>query len=237
MYLSAKHGGSLTLSLGRRDYLVKNTSTIIIGDFTIMKRKENRQKVQRLFVVGAGASYSATATSVPDSATQTPLDKDFCQRILDLDYQRPSWVKTACESTKQEWKDHHPMHRFGLEQAITTQLGHLEFIRAVHPRRKAITIPDYLNDVAHLISFVLRKAREKPSKPYAQLVSKVFPDGFDAQDYPDRIITFNYDDLLDKHLLERFNIDQIYFDTIKKSPNRPQRRSVYFPHPFLLIRQ
>jgi len=201
-----------------------------------MKRKENRLKVRRLFVLGAGASYSASSSTGGSPERRTPLDKDFCRTISDLIPERPVWVRPSKEFIVKEWKDHAPFESFGLEQAIIRQLGHLEFIDAIHPRRRNTALTDfvYLNHLSHLICFTLRKGREKKNGPYKEFSNKIFPNDVNFNQLRDRVITFNYDELLEKHLLSRFDIGQIYFDRLRNSQSSGDRRSERYPDPLVV---
>jgi hypothetical protein len=199
-----------------------------------MKRKENRQKINRLFILGAGASYSATRKN--ELHKQAPLDKDFCINVCNLSISRPRWVNDSKEFLLKEWKDHIAFKDYGLEQAIIRQIGHLEFIDAIHPRRKKdeVNVINYLNNLSHIICYMLRSASEIKNGPYEKFVSKVFPANSQISDINDRIITFNYDELLDKHLTRKFPVEEIYFDKLKKSQTARNRRSEKFDHPLLI---
>ncbi len=200
-----------------------------------MKSKNQRLKVKRLFVLGAGASYSATASRAMASKKQSPLDKDFTNRLLNLEVGKPYWVNKSRDIVNRFWKYHKPMTDFGLEQAIIIQIGHLEFVRAIQPwrRRKGAREFDYLTHLSHLICWVLRQTRESSTGIYNKFASKVFSD-MEAVQVPDRIITFNYDDLLDNHLLKYFTAQQVYFDTIKDFRTQSSSGGVEFKHPLLL---
>jgi hypothetical protein len=201
-----------------------------------MKRKENRLNVRRLFVLGAGASHSASTSAGGSPERRTPLDKDFCRMISELDPDRPVWVGPAREYIVREWKDHVPFEEFGLEQAIIRQLGHLEFIDAIHPRRRNTAVTDfkYLNRLSHLICFTLRRGREKKDGPYRHFAEEVFPEEQAFGQLRDRVITFNYDELLDKHLLSRFDIRQVYFDRLCETQSSVDRRAEHYPNPLVV---
>jgi hypothetical protein len=62
-----------------------------------MRRAANRFDVDKLFVFGAGASSCATGHQRTEK--RAPLDKDFCQRILDLEVTRPQWVQELRHGT------------------------------------------------------------------------------------------------------------------------------------------
>ena len=202
----------------------------------IMRDKQNRFDVKTVFVLGAGTSYSATLTSGSETATTTPLDATFCKRISDLNYQRPGWVAEAVHELELNWKDHLGFSSFGLESAIIRHLSHLKFYDSIHRRRRArLSSPEYIDTLAHLITFVLRRCKESRSEVFRKFVSHVFPTRQRALDPgSNRIITFNYDDLLDKHMLKRFSPQLMYFDSIKSRVNDTNRRTTKNENPLLI---
>lgn len=202
-----------------------------------MLTEKHRLKVDKLFILGAGASYSASKGASSVIQSKSPLDKDFCKRILSLEPQRPGWVSQSVDFIKKYWKDDKELDTFGLEQAIIRQMGHLEFIDSINKlkkRRGAISESDYLNHVSHLICFVLKAAKDAQGSPYRKFANNVFPHNLKAADQKNRIITFNYDCLLDKHILEKFLIQEVYFDKIKERSSQNNRRVIQFEHPLLI---
>lgn len=201
-----------------------------------MKRPENRLKVKQLFVFGAGASYSASSGSGKSATGMSPLDKDFCARISTLDYERPAWVKDAKDYLTSHWKDHVAFQSLGLEQALLKQLSHLEFINAIHKRKRTDGVNEatYLNHLAHIVCFILSKCRETKNEPYKKLVKHLFPTTLKADDHKNRIITFNYDVLADSHLVKRFGVERVYFDKMGSEQGECRRNKGKFNNPFLL---
>lgn len=201
-----------------------------------MKQKKNRFKVERLFIFGAGASYSASSAIGAKPERQTPLDKDFCERIERINSAKPIWVQSSQDYVLKEWKDHTSFNRFGLEQAIILQLGHLEFIDAIHPRRRTTSVTDFqwLNKLSHLICFILRKGREAKEGPYQRFVKKVFQHDLPFDKIKDRVVTFNYDEMLDAHLIKRFGVKKLYFDQLKETQAESDRRDELCDHPLLI---
>ncbi|BAZ92643.1 polyribonucleotide nucleotidyltransferase [Thiohalobacter thiocyanaticus] len=199
-----------------------------------MKRKENRKRVKRLFIFGAGASYGASAARGGKPERQTPLDIQFCQRIEQLDTQKPTWVSNSRDFILKEWKDHVQFSTLGLERAIIRQMGHMDFIDGIHPRRKKnnVSKANYLNSLSHLICYVLRRAKEPKNSLYKALADKYFSN--DIDDIDDRIITFNYDELLDNWLLHMHTPQSLYFDRIKRSKEAANRRTIKCDHPLMI---
>jgi len=186
-----------------------------------MLRKEHRLKVRRLFVLGAGASFRVSSGAGASEERQAPLDRDFCRRLAKVKVIKPKWVGPCRDFVQSKWLDEKPFDEFGLEQAVLRQLGHLEFIDAIHPRRRNTSLTDfeYMNELSHLICFVLRRARENTNGAYRRFADKVFPSGKTASDIQDRVITFNYDELLERNLFKRFDVREIYFDQLSDAPS------------------
>jgi hypothetical protein len=191
-----------------------------------MKQAKNRFNVKRLFIFGAGASCCATSTMGDEK--KAPLDKEFCGRIQTVDALKPLWVKQSKDLILKAWRDHLPFDDFGLEQAIIRHFGHTEFKRAIHKRANLNMISDgeYINHLAHLICYVLRKAREGTKAPYEKFAHNLFDSN------QDRIITFNYDELLDQHLLNDHSKQELYFDRIDVSEHG--QRAEKHPNPILI---
>lgn len=200
-----------------------------------MKQKKNRCKVRRLFVLGAGASFSASSAVGALPEKQTPLDKDFCKRICELEVVKPGWVGPTRDYLLKEWRDHVPFEEVGLEQAIIRQIGHLEFIGAIHRRRRNKEVDDfqYLNKLSHIVCYALRRGREAKVGYYKQFAEKAFGT-LSAPEVEDRVVTFNYDELLDQHLLSSYSVKQIYFDKLKERQDEGRRRAEQFENPLLV---
>lgn len=202
-----------------------------------MRNKKNRADLDKLFILGAGASLAASkinhrSNKIP--TYQSPLDSEFPIRISALDLQRPNWVAEAKEKVVSNFRPDGEFEDFGLEQSIIRQLGLLELFESLHPRRSRnqISPQKWLNLLSHLICTILRRARENRSKPYKTLIDKYFPSDKPIEELSNRIITFNYDTLLDDHLLEDRDITDIYFDTIRSRRDRPSKAKQN--HPLLL---
>jgi len=192
--------------------------------------KKNRYKVDRIFILGAGASRCASTDK-----RKTPLDSEFCEELYKLDLQIPLWVPKSRDIVCNSWNYPTEFFDMKLEQVVLKQVSHYEFIDAIHPRKRQTTIDSvkYLNHVSHLITFLLRRARENSRKLYKSFSSSVFPHD-DVSRNTDRIITFNYDDLLDKYLINRFSKQEIYFDRFKESRYDSYYRNEAFDSPLLI---
>lgn len=183
-----------------------------------------------LFVFGAGASFCATQGRAEQA--QAPLDKDFCSRLESLNVTRPAWVNNSRDTIKNAWKDHIPFSSHGLEQAIIRHLGHTEFRQAIHKRARQGVLSDaeYLNQMAHLICHTLRKTKENSKTPYGNF----FKQHFNNKKPTNRVLTFNYDDLLDKYFLEKYSSQQVYFDRFDTGSIRVKKHRAKYPDPLLI---
>ncbi len=199
---------------------------LIRGD--IVRTSARRLKVRRLFLLGAGASFAASG----GGSKSTPLDKDFTAAICALEStSRPKWIASTVRKSVRAWLDHVALSDFpGLEAAIGRQLGHLEFRGAMHPRRlrNATTDSEWLTDIVHLMCRRLSTSTNS-GNTYRDFANKVYPVNVGVDEYKDRVVTFNYDTLLDTHLLSRFSAKRVYFDRINDG-----KAKVPFDNPLLI---
>lgn len=165
---------------------------------------------------------------------QAPLDLEFAARIASLDLERPNWVSGARDRVTQSFRPPGEFQGYRLEEAILRQLGLLELLAALNPRRSRDQIDqtDWLELITHLMCVVLRRTREGNARLYRQLAGTYFPAGTPIPDLNNRIITFNYDTLLDRHLLDDRLATDVYFDQIRERRDRASRVSQ--PNPLLL---
>ena len=188
-----------------------------------MRTKRRRLPVDKLFVLGAGASFSATRpnasyTSEFPPQRQTPLDKHFTGVLSKLESRQSAWVNNSVETIKNSWRDHIAFSGLGLEEAVLTQSANMKFASAIRPRRQrnSIEFENFMNHLVHLIAFYLRRSRQGTLGVYDQFVNEFFAN----DETENRIITFNYDDVLDRVLSRNFSNKDIYFSKIKPSQNR-----------------
>ena len=201
-----------------------------------MRNKARRYNVDKLFILGTGASYAASRRS-RESTLEAPLDRDFASRILEIGESttRPMWIKEAATRIHSEWKQHDHFVDAALEDAIARHLGQSEFLDSIHSkrRRNARSATDWLVDVVHLMNVVLGSAKES-NHVYKDFCSKVFPDEQSARHARHWVVTFNYDTMLDQHLLRRFSLKEVYFDKLKASRGESLRGRAKFEHPLLI---
>ena len=187
-----------------------------------MRTKQKRFDVDKLFVLGAGASFSATRpnaryTSEYPPHKQTPLDRHFTGALSKLKNKKSTWVNESVDVINNSWRDHIDFSSLGLEEAILTQAANMEFASAIRPRRRrnSIEFNEYMNHLVHIATFYLRRTRQGSEGVYNKFVKKFFANSETCN----RIITFNYDDVLDGVLTKKFSLKDIYFSKLKPSQN------------------
>jgi hypothetical protein len=179
-----------------------------------MRNAQNRKQVDRLYVLGAGASLAATKVSargMPATTYQAPLDMEFAGRIANLALERPAWVSEARDRVTRAFRPSGKFEDYGLEEAILRQLGLLELLSALHPRRsrEQIEAAEWMDLLTHLICVVLRRTRHNLSGVYRRLGEASFPSGVRIDGQRNRVITFNYDTLFDSYLLENWSAAEV----------------------------
>lgn len=207
------------------------TSALLIGALgSLMRTEANRKKVNRLYILGAGASY---ALSSGQSQNRTaPLDAQFSNAILEMQAcKKPKWVAELATQVEKDYLHHTDFESTGLEELICQQLSDYGFIDAIHPKRSLgkRTRDEFLADIIHLICYRLRTVRAKDETALAAWVKKYFRSDLRAGDR-NRIITFNYDTLIDKVLLKEHSPQRLYFDNIFDSESaKPTKGGGKYP--------
>lgn len=199
-----------------------------------MRNSANRKDVEKVFVLGAGASLAASMIKTRDGVAptyQAPLDSEFAHRIANLDLAKPSWVRTSRGHIVSKFRPSGEFSSYRLEDAILRQLGLLELFKSLHSRRsrEQIDAHDWLNHVSHLMCIVLRRTRENSAALYSRFAQTYSPAGTPLSELNNRIITFNYDTLLDTHLLKNWSASDVYFDAIRTRRDRPSRAQQNYP--------
>jgi len=200
-----------------------------------MRNNINRKKILKLFVLGAGASYAASqvkrAIAQSDPVYEAPLDAAFAHRIKSIVLQQPTWISEARDRLLATWKHEAPFESLGLERAILIQLAHLEFIHAIHPRRsrELISRHEWMNLVSHVACIILRRCRQNSARLYERFAEWCLPTPEQTNGWDNRIITFNYDTLLDSILLKRIPATDLYFDAIRNRQDTPSRAKQEYP--------
>lgn len=206
-----------------------------------MKQEKNRQKVDTLYILGAGASYGLTKVKTkkhPFSCRVTPLDATFLKH---LEWSRPpnGWRAESTDLVLQQWFDRAKAVEHGLEEAIIKRVSQYEFLSSLHPTRikGRCRNAEYLNHLSHLISDSLSRCQANSSGDARKLIQSIFPSRTPAADYCNRVITFNYDTVLERPLIERgLSKKKVYFDRIVARKDEGVRRNAddKFPHPLIL---
>ena len=207
-----------------------------------MKNRDNRHPVDTLYILGAGSSRALTHVKARDpekpSSRITPIDSDFLSILYKRKLQQ-GWQKRARECLEKDWLGSDPLTEFGLEKAVIERVADFELLKALHPSRikGKCKNEEYLNNLIHLVSDYLIKCRSNNSGDTREFVNHVFPVGESPNSYKNRIITFNYDLIVDRPLLERgISKKKLYFDKISPGRDSPPRRKrdEIFKHPLLL---
>lgn len=206
-----------------------------------MRTKGNRiASCETLFVLGAGASYSITKRNSEGKmdSNEAPLDSNFTARIKQpTEYKKKhQWVDAAKSEVSKDFLHHQQFSEIGLERSISLQLANLEFLESIDKskmRRVKLKSNQFIEKITHLMTFELDRVKIRDSKIVEKFINKYFHQT-SVEDCPNRIITFNYDTLIDKYLIDRFkSINKIYFDSI--APNRQSTRNTEkFSHPLML---
>ena len=204
--------------------------------------KRTRLDVEDLYILGAGSSYalSKVNTHKKDYHNQTsPLDKDFLNCFYQEFSSGSDWKYESFNLLKGGWLDKSDFISEGLESAIIKRVSQFEFLSNLNKERsrRKCSNKDYLYHLSHLIAFYLSKTRSNSSGNTKVFINNVFPTIESIESYRNRIITFNYDILLDRVLLDRkVPIRQIYFDRLVNSkPDGIERKSSEkFLHPLIL---
>jgi hypothetical protein len=139
----------------------------------------------------------------------------------------------------QHWFDREPAVVHGLEAAIIKRVSQYEFLSNLHPTRirDKCSNQEYLNHLSHLIAEYLVRCKANSSGEARKLINWIFPRGTVPEDYRNRVVTFNYDTILERPLLERgISKKKIYFDRIvaKKSDGTRRAADEQFVHPLIL---
>ncbi|WP_163559657.1 SIR2 family protein [Halomonas sp. NO4] len=206
-----------------------------------MKQAANRQQIDTLYVLGAGASYGLTKVKTkkhPYSRQVTPLDATF---LKNLQHFQPAngWRRASTELVLQQWFDRIAAVDHGLEEAIIKRVSQYDFLSNLHPTKikGRCNNAEYLNHLSHLITEFLSRCKANNSGNARKLIQHIFPAHKPVAEYTDRIITFNYDTVLERPLIDRgLSKKKIYFDRIVAREEDGIRRYAdeKFPHPIML---
>ena len=205
-----------------------------------MRVKQNRKTIDTLYVLGAGASKALTyrqPRSGSDSRQTCPVDRDFIS-CIESQQRTTGWQRRTFDSVKRAWLDASEFKEQGLESAILRRVGDYNLLSKIHPRRTRHQQPneEFLNNFSHLIADYLAGCRANSARRDRAFVKVVFPGDAPISSYDNRIITFNYDLVIDRPLLERFSPRDLYFDRLVDQAADGTARSATqkFPEPLLL---
>ena len=172
-----------------------------------MKRQSRRQKVDTLYILGAGASKALTYVAQRKKKYHrqpTPVDREFLA-VMDNFIPKQGWQSRAFKLIQRDWLDTSDIVDNGLEEAVIKRVAHFDMLSALYPEksRQKCTNEVYINNLTHLIADYLLKCRSNSSGYTRKFVNSVFPPGIPTAQYKNRIITFNYDLIVDRPLIDR----------------------------------
>lgn len=206
-----------------------------------MKIQRYRQQIEKLYVLGAGASSALSHVNTRDNKPNksvTPLDFDFLSRLY---ASRPpsGWRRKSIDLLINDWLDSHPLIEQGLERAIINRVSQYDLLSVLHQKRtrNKSNNADYLNHLSHLITAYLINCKSNGSGSTKRFINWVFPPKIDVANYRNRVVTFNYDTLLERPLIERgISRRKIYFDRLvsQQSDATTRRSDEKFLHPLVL---
>jgi hypothetical protein len=205
-----------------------------------MRVEQNRRKIDTLYILGAGASKALT-DRVPRSGSYSrktcPVDRDFIS-CIGSQQRTKGWQSRTFELVKRAWLDASKFTDQGLESAILRRVGDYNLLSKIHPRRtrNQQSNENFLNNFSHLIADYLAGCHANAAKRDRAFVNKVFPAASPVSSYNNRIITFNYDLVIDRPLLERIPERKLYFDRLVDHARNGTARTAAqkFSEPLLL---
>lgn len=205
-----------------------------------MKQSKSRKQIDTLYILGAGSSKALTyvkSRKNDHNRSTTPVDSDFLAMMNHFSA-KTGWQQEGIELLKYNWLDSTSFWSGGLESTIIKRVSDYDMLSSLYKEKARRKIPNskYLNLLSHLITDYLLRCRSNRSGNTKKFVDFVFPEKTSYKDLNNRIITFNYDLIVDRVLLERgWSKQRIYFDRIKKNEVDGYRRtSGEFPDPLLL---
>lgn len=202
-----------------------------------MRDSKNRLALDTVFVLGAGSTFGATQGDAK-SPYRAPLDSNFVSAIQRLDYQKPGWIPEAVERFNTTLSDQavNEPNEIGLESFVMRYLSHFDFLSNVHPKRARNLIPatEFRDLISRLICLGLSRVREVKKSPLQTIAFHVAARERMDVGLQNRIITFNYDTLLDRHLLDHFSPQEVYFDRLLPTRTSALRRTARHPYPLLV---
>ena len=178
--------------------------------------------VDKLFVLGAGASFAASRpnkqwknrSTLPKK--QSPLDKNFIKALRNRKSKKATgWQKSLYLNLERDWEALSKLADYGLEEAIRAHESRLLFKNEIlkPPGRRTRKFDLFLRDLLWLIPDQLYSCKEGREKIYEKFVSTYFQNLKSTRNH---ILSFNYDTLLDRCLHSKNNNswNKIYPDFI-----------------------
>jgi len=204
-----------------------------------MKQESKRYPVDTIYILGAGASYALSESASISSHKTSPLDKDFMSKLINKFESFKQWQGESIGFIKRHWIGLKSIQSLGLEAAIIERVSKYDFLSHMHPRKISIkrSNEEYLNHLSHLIAAYLFNCKENNKNFAARLIDLIFPVEVPVDQYKNRIVTFNYDSIIDDQMLKRrLAIGQIFFDKLSNRRTDKVRRAKgeRFEYPLIL---
>jgi len=157
---------------------------------------------------------------------------------------RKKWIEDAIEKIKLNWIGVEEFEDLGLEEAIIKRIGNFDLLKAIHPIKltgnsKSVSKCDnfeYMNYLSHLIVELLSRCRQNSRQYASKFAKEVFGDK--ERQEKNRVITFNYDTLIDDILMDKYKVPhkKLYFDRLSSEQcnNFNRRGRDKYRHPLIL---
>jgi hypothetical protein len=209
-----------------------------------MRNKNNRKEVETLYILGAGASYALSYRDSKKSILNrntTPLDCNFIKCLKETIPKKNNWIKKSTNFISNNWLDNNSeIYNLGLEKAIITRIDDYNHLNSFHKSKKGVSTKAenlrYISHMSHLICNYLKGCKPNQKKLVIKFINHLFPKNTQHKEYNNRVITFNYDTIIDDILIYEYKIPKkiIYFDGIADNKEDGRIRSKKFLHPFIL---
>lgn len=191
--------------------------------------------------MGAGCSRALSYVKPRKERTNkqtTPLDTDFLKMMKEHTPKR-GWQSKSFDLLDSNWLEKSDFWSQGLESSIIKRVSHYDMLSSIHKDRagKKTENSNYLNHLSHLITDYLYKCKSNNSGLTKRLLDGIYPRGKKPEDQKNRIVTFNYDLLIDRPLIDRgISLQKIYFDGFYNKRQDVVVRGYRdgFPNPLLL---
>jgi len=192
--------------------------------------------LETVYVLGAGFTRGLTAyRRKADSKYVSPLDDDFLKRALEFEQSvsttanghsrtrksRGGWLERFADALKIICEGDEEAERGvgRLEERLKSRVAKFDFLAAVSPKdaQKRKSNAKYLKSAAELIALLLTQVRCQNRKLLEDYVALIFEKDVSGN-FKNRVITFNYDDVLENAALSQKLISKIDLHSLSGKP-------------------